>query len=73
MTWKEFKGLEVDDICIIIRGHDRNRLCQVAFIEGEAVLIRSVNGKRFYTMEQYSTLKLTSYRELKFYRKKEAH
>lgn len=65
MTMKELKSLKIGDICEIIRGRDAKRICEIAFIEGESVLVRSADGRRFDSMEQYSRLKLTSYRELK--------
>ena len=34
MTMKELQELKIGDMCIIIRGHDAGRLCQVAYIEG---------------------------------------
>ena len=65
MKFEEFKNLKVGDMCRIIRGHDADRLCQVAYIEGEAVVVRSADGCRFYSMNIYEHLKITSYRELK--------
>ena len=65
MTGKQFANLEVGDMCMVIRGHDAGRYCQVAYIEGESVVVRSLDGKRFWSMNQYDRLKLTSYRELR--------
>ena len=65
MKFEEFKNVKVGDICRVIRGHDAGRLCQIAYIEGESVVVRSADGERFYSMNQYERLKLTSYRELK--------
>ncbi len=65
MKMEELVNLKVGDKCIIIRGHDAGRECEVAFIEGESVLVRSADGRRFDSLAQYARLKLTSYRELK--------
>ena len=65
MTKDQFNNLKVGDLCEIIRGHDAGRQCQVAYIEGESVLVRSADGRRFYSMTQYGRLRLTSWRELK--------
>ena len=65
MTMKELNNLNVGDKCIINRGHDAGRECEVAFIEGESVLVRYTNGRRFDSLTQYGRLRLTSYRELK--------
>ena len=65
MTGAQLVNLKVGDTCVIIRGRDAGRECQVAYIEGESVLVRSADGKRFNSMTQYGRLKLTSYRELK--------
>lgn len=65
MTYNEFNNLKVGDYCTIIRGHDAGRKCQVAYIEGESVLVRSADGHRFDSLTKYSNLRLTSWRELK--------
>lgn len=65
MTKEQLKTLKVGDICEIIRGHDAGRLCQVAYIEGESVLVRSADGRRFNSLTQYGRLRLTSWRELR--------
>lgn len=65
MTRDQFSNLKVGDMCEIIRGHDAGRQCQVAYIEGESVLVRSADGRRFDAMTQYGRLRLTSWRELK--------
>lgn len=64
MTMKELQELKVGDMCTIIRGLDAGRLCQVAYIEGESVLVRSADSRRFNSLTQYGRLRLTSYREL---------
>lgn len=70
MTMKELGELKVGDLCTIIRGHDAGRLCEVAYIEGESVLVRSADGKRFNSLTKYGKLRLTSWRELKIVKKK---
>ena len=65
MTRDQLHNLKVGDMCTIIRGHDAGRLCQVAYIEGESVLVHSADGRRFNSMTQYGRLRLTSWRELK--------
>lgn len=65
MTGIQFEKLKIGDICEIIRGHDAGRLCQVAYMEGESVVVRSADGKRFDALTQYGRLRLTSWRELK--------
>ena len=65
MTGAQLVNLKVGDVCIILRGRDKGRECQVAYIEGESVLVRSVDGRRFSSLTQYGRLKLTSYRELR--------
>jgi hypothetical protein len=64
MTRDQFKKLKVGDICVIIKGRDEGRRCQVAYIEGDAVLVRSDDGRRFDSMTKYARLRLTSWREL---------
>ena len=65
MTRVQLNDLKVGDMCTIIRGHDAGRLCEVAYIEGESVLVRSADGRRFSSLTQYGRLRLTSWRELK--------
>lgn len=65
MTRNEFNNLKVGDYCTIMRGHDEGRECQVAYIEGESVLVRSADGHRFNSMQHYAKLRLTNWRELK--------
>ena len=61
----EYSKLKLGDKCEIIRGHDEGRQCEVVFMEGEAVVVRACDGKRFNPLSQYDRLKLTSYRELR--------
>lgn len=67
MTRDQLNNLKIGDMCIIIRGHDAGRLYQVAYIEGESVLVRSAYGRRFNSMTQYGRLRLTSWRELRLF------
>ena len=65
MTGAQLVNLKIGDECVIIRGKDKGRECCVVYVEGEAVLVRSTDGRRFSPLTQYGRLKLTSYRELK--------
>lgn len=64
MNRDQFDKLKVGDECIIIKGRDEGRRCQVAYIEGDAVLVRSTDGHRFDSLTKYAKLRLTSWREL---------
>ena len=64
MTREQLHKLKIGDMCTIIRGHDAGRLCQVAYIEDESVLVRSADGQKFNSLTQYGKLRLTSWKEL---------
>lgn len=64
MTRVQFDNLKVGDMCKIFRGHDAERLCEVAYIEGDCVLVRSADGRYFKSSANHGRLRLMNWREL---------
>lgn len=68
MTINDLNNLKVGDMCIFTR-HNKGRICEVVFIEGEYICVRSVDGKpfkntsksaaKFISVENFRYLKTT--------------
>ena len=44
MKVKDFEKLQIGDLCIIKRGHDNNKKCEVLWKEDSYVLLKSLDG-----------------------------
>ncbi len=74
MTMEQFRKLKVGDMVTIQRGKEAGRLCQVAYIEENSVVVRSADGLQLCPQGSgsiFSKLRLTSWRELAPVREKD--
>ena len=60
MKVKDFEKLNIGDICVIKRGHDKNKKCEVLWKEDLYVLVKSLDGVFKTTNNDNSKFRLTT-------------
>lgn len=67
MTRDQLNNLKVGDKCVVSRGHDGGRLCEVVYMNDidEIILIRSSDGEKFKSQNNMGrNHRLINWREL---------
>ena len=64
MNKEQFNKLKVGDKCIVKRGRDRGKICNVLYIKNNSVLIEAEEGTQFQAVDTNRRLRLTSYYEI---------
>lgn len=64
MTRNEFENLKVGEFVKIRRGHDKDLVCKVLYIECDSVLIKAPRGVFFKAINTNKRLRLTGWSEL---------
>lgn len=62
MKKAQFDELEVGDVVYILRGYDKGRLCEILYIEGDRMLLRTLDKKPFKSTISHGNLRITNWR-----------